>query len=73
MLKMAVVENKKSILCWWTFADEFSKKSYNGKTFQTMNEAVDYANEMITYNNQCFDLIDINQPNYLIIDSYDIN
>ena len=70
MLKMAVVESKKSNLHWWTFIDEFTKRSYCGKTFQTMDEAVNYANETIIYNGNAFDLVDINQPRYFIIDSY---
>lgn len=70
MLKMAVIESKKSNLHWWTFVDEFNKHSYGGRTFNTMDEAVNYANETIVYNNNAFDLVDINHPRYLIIDSY---
>lgn len=70
---MVVVESKKSNLYWWSFRDEFTKKSYNGKTFNTMVEAVNYANDAIVYNNQQFDLISINSPSYEVVDSMDIN
>jgi len=69
MLKLAVVECKQNNSCYWSFADEFTKKFYGGRTFQTMIEAVEYANNLIVYKGNCFDLVDINQPKYLVLDS----
>jgi len=72
MLKLIVVECKKANLFWYSFIDEFTKRSYGGKTFNTMNEAVNYANESISYKGKPFDLVSINQPEYNIIDSLSI-
>lgn len=69
MLKMACVQAKKSNLYWFTFIDEFSKRSYGGRTFNTMIEAVNYANDEVVYRGETFDLVSINQPEYSVIDS----
>ena len=73
MLKLAVIESQKSNLYWWSFVNEFSQKLYGGKTFLTMATAVDFANENITYVGEAFDLISINQPEYLILDSLSLH
>ena len=72
MLKLIVVKSKHSNLCWFSFEEEFSHRSYGGRTFNTMDEAVNYANDTISYKGIPFDLISINQPSYNIVDSLSI-
>ena len=69
MLKLAVVEVKKSNCYWWTFINEFNNRSYNGRTFQTMDEAVDYARDTVVYGGEMFDLMSISKLEYSIVDS----
>lgn len=66
MLKLKVIEYPKHNLYYFDFVDEFSGQSYNGKTFQSLDEAVDFANENLSYNGKGFDLFSINKPEYHI-------
>lgn len=66
MLKLKVIEYPKNNTWYFDFVDEFSGKSWNGKTFQTMSEAVEYARENIVHKGECFDLVSICKPEYTI-------
>ena len=66
MLKLKVIEYPKNNNHYFDFVDEFSGKSWNGKTFQTLDEAVSYARENIVHKGESFDLISICKPEYTI-------
>ena len=65
MLKLKVIEYPKHNQWYFDFIDEFSGESWNGKTFQTLDEAVSYAREnIIDFKGRAFDLVSICKPEY---------
>lgn len=65
MLKLKLILHRRLNHYYFDFVDEFSKESWNGITFQTLDEAVEFAKENITWKNQKFDLVSICKPKYL--------
>ena len=66
MYKLKCIEYPKNNNWYFDFVDEFSGKSWNGRTFQTLDEAVTYAREHISYKGMVFDLFSICKPEYTI-------
>ena len=67
MLKLKVIEYKKNNHWYFDFVDEFNGESWNGRTFNTLDEAVSYAREnIIDHKNRPFDLFSICKPEYTI-------
>ena len=68
MLKLRYCQSKEHNHWYFTFIDEFSKKVYDGKTFYTIDEAVAFANDNITYKGDRFDLPSINSHQFEFFD-----
>ena len=66
MLKLKCINYPKNNNWYFDFVDEFSQNSYNGKTFQTLAEAVFFANDTLSYKGKCFDLFSINNHDYFV-------
>jgi len=66
MLRLKVIEYPEYNHYYWDFVDEFNGNSYNGRTFNTLDEAVNFAKENVTYKGLCFDLVSICKPEYTI-------
>jgi hypothetical protein len=67
MLKLTYVYNNEHNHGYFTFTDEFTKKTYGSRTFQSLNEAVEYARASLP--NENIDLYSVCKPEYNCVES----